>query len=60
MRVSNKVAYEMYLKCGYTVYRQVLDYYTGDKDEDAYGELHLQRFSLLIFSSRNEKGNAKR
>ena len=28
----------MYIKGGYTVYRKVLDYYTGDKDEDAYGK----------------------
>ena len=38
VRVSNKVAYEMYTKSGYIVYRTVLDYYTGDKDEDAYGK----------------------
>lgn len=28
----------MYTKSGYIVYRTVLDYYTGDKDEDAYGK----------------------
>ena len=37
VRVSNKVAYEMYRKIGYTVFRRVLDYYTGENDEDAYG-----------------------
>lgn len=27
----------MYKKLGYSVYRRVLDYYSGDPDEDAYG-----------------------
>ena len=36
VRVSNKVAYDMYTKCGYTVFRRVLDYYTGENDEDAF------------------------
>ena len=39
VRVSNKIAYDMYTKFGYTVFRRVLDYYTGDNDEDAYGQL---------------------
>lgn len=26
----------MYTKFGYTVYRRVLDYYTGENDEDAF------------------------
>ncbi len=39
VRVSNKVAFEMYTKSDYIVYRKIIDYYTGvDKDEDAYGE----------------------
>ena len=37
VRVSNKVAVDMYHRLGYTVYRQVLEYYSGDTDEDAYG-----------------------
>lgn len=38
VRVSNKVAIGMYTKFGYTVYRRVLDYYTGyPQDEDAFG-----------------------
>ncbi|KAH9405971.1 PREDICTED: N-alpha-acetyltransferase 20-like [Rhagoletis zephyria] len=36
VRVSNVVAIEMYKKLGYSVYRTVLEYYTGDPDEDAY------------------------
>ncbi|KAI7697633.1 N-alpha-acetyltransferase 20, partial [Sarcoptes scabiei] len=36
VRVSNSIAINMYKNLGYTVYRQVLEYYTGDPDEDAY------------------------
>ncbi|VDP04867.1 unnamed protein product [Soboliphyme baturini] len=36
VRVSNKVAVEMYHKLGYIVYRRVLGYYSGDPDEDAF------------------------
>ncbi|XP_002733958.1 N-alpha-acetyltransferase 20-like [Saccoglossus kowalevskii] len=36
VRVSNKVAIDMYKRIGYTVYRTVLEYYSGDPDEDAY------------------------
>lgn len=37
VRVSNKVAISMYQALGYIVYRTVLDYYSGNPDEDAYG-----------------------
>lgn len=37
VRVSNKVAINMYTNLGYIVYRTVLEYYSGDPDEDAYG-----------------------
>ena len=36
VRVSNKVAITMYKNLGYTVYRTVIQYYSGDVDEDAY------------------------
>ncbi|XP_070578890.1 N-alpha-acetyltransferase 20-like isoform X2 [Ptychodera flava] len=36
VRVSNKVAIDMYHRLGYTVYRKVLEYYSGDPDEDAF------------------------
>ncbi|XP_015119198.1 N-alpha-acetyltransferase 20 [Diachasma alloeum] len=36
VRVSNKVAIQMYQQLGYIVYRTVLEYYSGDPDEDAY------------------------
>lgn len=38
VRVSNKVAVNMYRRLGYEVYRTVLEYYSGDVDEDAYGK----------------------
>ena len=41
VRVSNKVAVAMYNKLGYTVYRRVLEYYSGDVDEDAFGKYHF-------------------
>ncbi|XP_018900483.1 N-alpha-acetyltransferase 20 [Bemisia tabaci] len=36
VRVSNKVAISMYQALGYIVYRTVIEYYSGDPDEDAY------------------------
>ncbi|KAJ8688385.1 hypothetical protein QAD02_024180 [Eretmocerus hayati] len=36
VRVSNQVAISMYKRLGYIVYRTVLEYYSGDPDEDAY------------------------
>jgi N-terminal acetyltransferase B complex catalytic subunit len=36
VRVSNKIAISFYNKLGYTVYRTVLQYYSGEQDEDAY------------------------
>ena len=29
----------MYTKLGYSVYRRVIEYYSGEKDEDAFGKL---------------------
>ena len=36
VRASNQVAIGMYTKFGYTVYRRVLDYYSGIQEEDAF------------------------
>jgi len=36
VRVSNKNAISFYEKLGYTIYRTVLEYYSGDTDENAY------------------------
>ncbi|KAH8387262.1 hypothetical protein KR093_005927 [Drosophila rubida] len=36
VRKSNKVAINMYTNLGYIIYRTILEYYSGDQDEDAY------------------------
>ncbi|KAH8298614.1 hypothetical protein KR018_010856 [Drosophila ironensis] len=36
VRKSNQVAINMYTNLGYIVYRTILEYYSGDQDEDAY------------------------
>ncbi|XP_072032073.1 N-alpha-acetyltransferase 20-like [Amphiura filiformis] len=36
VRVSNEIAVNMYRALGYIVYRRVLEYYSGDPDEDAF------------------------
>ena len=46
VRVSNKIAVDMYKKLGYVVYRTVLEYYSGDPDEDAYGRC---QYIIFIF-----------
>lgn len=38
VRKSNQVAINMYTNLGYIIYRTILEYYSGDQDEDAYGE----------------------
>ena len=40
----------MYKKLGYSVYRRVLDYYSGDPDEDAYG---IMLFISVVYFWRN-------
>lgn len=51
VRVSNKVAINMYKNLGYIVYRTVLEYYAGpgDVDEDAYGNNALKSFAFFFF-----------
>ncbi|KAJ8308155.1 hypothetical protein KUTeg_013029 [Tegillarca granosa] len=39
--ISNKVAVDMYNKLGYAVYRRVIEYYSGDVDEDAFGKVKI-------------------
>jgi len=41
VRVSNSVAVDMYHHLGYIVYRKVIDYYSGDVDEDAFGKQNV-------------------
>ncbi|KAI1732513.1 acetyltransferase (GNAT) family domain-containing protein [Ditylenchus destructor] len=36
VRVSNETACKMYTNLGYIVYRRILDYYSGENDEDAF------------------------
>lgn len=36
VRVSNRIAVDFYKRLGYSVYRRVLEYYSGDPDEDAF------------------------
>ena len=45
VRVSNKVAIDMYEKLGYVVYRRVLEYYSGD--EDAFGKPRAARLFFI-------------
>ena len=49
VRVSNKVAVDMYTRLGYSVYRRVLEYYSGEVDEDAFGELFMGIYCLMLF-----------
>lgn len=48
VRVSNVVAISMYKSLGYVVYREILDYYSGSEEENAYGTLHLNVFIYLV------------
>lgn len=36
VRVSNRIAIGMYEKLGYTIYRRVLNYYSGKNGEDGF------------------------
>jgi len=47
VRVSNRVAVDMYKRLGYSVYRRVLEYYSGDPDEDAFGII----IKICVYSS---------
>lgn len=44
VRVSNKRAVDMYHKLNYVVYRRIIGYYSGERDEDAFGNLFLERY----------------
>ena len=51
VRISNKVAIDMYRQLGYSVYRRVLEYYSGDPDEDAFGELIEAKLRTTLITS---------
>lgn len=38
VRRSNKVAIDMYKQFGYSIYRTVIEYYSGETTEDAFGK----------------------
>ena len=40
----------MYMKLGYSVYRRVLEYYSGDVDEDAFGKFFKYKSREDFFS----------
>lgn len=44
VRVSNKRAVDMYHKLNYVVYRRIIGYYSGERDEDAFGLLMIIQF----------------
>ena len=48
VRVSNAVAITMYEKFGYSVYRRVLEYYSGE--EDAFGTLNVLSYATVLQS----------
>lgn len=52
VRISNDLAIGMYESFGYSVFRRVLNYYSGQEDdEDAFGEYWVPLiFSVLFFS----------
>ena len=57
VRVSNEIAIGMYRGLGYSVFRRVVKYYSGDpggaEDEDAYGEspnIHPQTISVALLA----------
>ena len=64
VRVSNALAINMYRKFGYEVYRQVIEYYSGE--EDAYGtwmvwtDRRVGRFTPHAFCHRYAESTAAR
>lgn len=45
----------MYKSLGYVVYRRIIDYYSGEKEEDAYGRLLYRLFLFKDFAGCFEK-----
>lgn len=39
----------MYTRLGYSVYRRVLEYYSGDPDEDAFGKISKIYYQMFIY-----------
>lgn len=47
VRASNSVAIAMYSTLGYSVYRRVIGYYSGDNPEDALGKIKTRILFLF-------------
>ena len=48
VRMSNNVAVDMYKQLGYVIYRRVLEYYSGDPDEDAFGKNSISNLKFTL------------
>lgn len=48
VRVSNKRAVDMYHKLNYVVYRRIIGYYSGERDEDAFGKVLLTSRTVRV------------
>lgn len=51
MRKSNDVAVKLYTKLGYVIYRTVINYYSGENEEDAYGEEWWTPWPVCLLAS---------
>lgn len=50
VRRSNKVAIEMYKRFGYSIYRTVVEYYSGETTEDAFGKKQRKADFMFLVS----------
>ena len=60
VRISNKVAVEMYTKMGYVVYQQIIEYYSGEDAEDAYGLFWILYLLLVFYFYRHAQSTSER
>ena len=47
----------MYRKLNYIVYRRIIGYYSGERDEDAFGKvfIHVREIFIYSFNFRHAK-----
>jgi hypothetical protein len=38
----------MYRKLNYIVYRRIIGYYSGERDEDAFGKINFSKKKILL------------
>lgn len=53
----------MYHKLNYIIYRRILGYYSGERDEDAFGKISISRKTkniLFLFLIRHAKSFVSR